>query len=54
MNAIAQLGTEDVVHEPVLSEPGQAPKCGRADDRVEVMTVAAHGGDGAGNPGLDP
>ena len=54
MNAVAQLGAEDVVHEPVLSQPGQAPKRGRADDRVEVMTIAAYAGDGAGNPGLDP
>ena len=54
MDAVAQLGAEHVVDEPVLGDPRQAVERGRGDDRVEVVAVAADLGPRAGNPGLDP
>jgi hypothetical protein len=54
MDAVAQLGAENVVDQAVLGDSGHALKGGSRDDRVEVVTVAGDLGDGAGNPGLDP
>ena len=53
MDAVADLGAEHVVDEPVLGDPAQAPNAPR-DDRVEVVAVAGDFGAGAGDPGLDP
>ena len=53
MDAVAELGAEHVVDEPVLGQPRHAPKRWRSDDGVEVMTIAADNGHGPGNPGLD-
>jgi hypothetical protein len=54
MDAVAQLGTEHVMDESVLSEPGHPCKRGRGYDRVEVMAVAGDVGRSAGDPGLYP
>ena len=54
MDAVAQLVAEHVVHEPMLGEPRHALERGSGDDRVEMMSVAGDGRDGAGDTGFDP
>ncbi len=54
MDTIAQLIAEHVIHEPVLGESWHALERRRGDDRVEMMSVAGDGRDGAGDAGFDP
>ena len=54
MDAVAELGSEHVVDEPVLGDPGQPFERGRADHGVEVMAVAGDLGHRPGNARLDP
>ena len=53
MYAIAHLGSEDVVHEPVLGEPAQALEGGCSDDRSEMLPIPGDLGAGAGDSGFD-
>ena len=53
MDAVAELGAEDVVNKLVLGDPGQAGKRGSCDHRLEVVTVAGDVGAGTGDTGLD-
>ena len=54
MDAVAELGAEDVVDEPMLGNSWHAAEGGCGDDRVEVMPVAGHARLSAGDSGLDP
>jgi len=54
VDAIADLRTEHVIHEPVLGDPGETGERGGDDGGVEMVSVAGHLGLGAGDPGLDP
>ncbi len=54
MDPVTQLIAEHVVYEPVLGKTRYALKRGRGHDRVEMMSVAGDGRDGAGDTGFDP
>jgi hypothetical protein len=54
MDAVADLGSEHVIDEPVLSQPRQARKGRRGHHGVEVMTITRNTGHGTRDPGLDP
>ena len=54
MDAVADLGTEHVLDEPVLGDPIQARERGRAHHRVEVVTVAGDLSHRPGDARLDP
>ncbi len=53
MDAVADLGAEDVVDQLVLIEPGEAGERGGDDARLEVPSVAVHVGPRLGYPRLD-
>jgi hypothetical protein len=53
MDAVADLGAEDVVDQPMLGEPGKAREGLRRDDGIEVVTITRDTGHGARDPGLD-
>jgi hypothetical protein len=54
MDAVADLGSEHVINEPVLSQPRQARKGRRGHHGVEVLTITRNTGHGTRDPGLDP
>ncbi len=54
MDAVAQLGAEHAVHEPVLGDSVKSLECGCRYNRIEVVPVAGDIGTGAGNAGFDP
>lgn len=54
MDAVADLGTEHVVHKLVLGDSAESGECGRTDRCLEVMTVAGHLRLGIVNARLDP
>ena len=53
VDAVAQLGAEHAVHEPVLGDSVKSNERGCRYNRVEVMPVAADLGAGAGDAGFD-
>lgn len=54
MNAVTDLGPEDVVDQLVLGDTAESGKRRRRDHRCEVVAIAGNVCLGAGNPGLDP
>jgi iron-sulfur cluster assembly protein len=54
VDTIAELGSEHVVDELVLRDPAQPLERRRADDRLEMVTVAGNFGARTWNPSLDP
>jgi iron-sulfur cluster assembly protein len=54
VDAVADLGSEDVVDESVLGETGEAREGGGLDPRLEVPAVAGDLRAGAGYAGFDP
>ena len=53
MDAVAELGTEDVVHQAMLGDPAEPAECGGSDHRLEVVAVAGDVCLGAGDARLD-
>ena len=54
MDAVAYLGSEDAIDQPVLGDPAEAAERRRGYHGVEVMAVACDLGAGAGYPCFDP
>ena len=54
MDAVADLGAEHVVDEPVLRDSAEAHEGRRGDDSAEMATVTGHLDAGLGNRRLDP
>ena len=54
MDAVAELGAEDVVDQTVLGDPAQPAEGGAADHGVEMVPVAGDLGDGPPGSSLDP
>jgi hypothetical protein len=53
VDASAELLTEYVMHEAMLSDARHAGEHGCGDNGVEVVAIAGHHGRRAGDPGLD-
>ena len=54
MDAVADLGAENVIYEAVLSDTAQAGKRRGGDDGIEVVPVPRHLGSSPRDPRLDP
>jgi iron-sulfur cluster assembly protein len=54
VDAVTELGSENVVDQAVLGEAAEAGERRRLDRRVEMVSVAADLGAGSGDPRLDP
>ncbi len=53
MDPVAELGSEHVVNKLVLSDAAEAGERRAFEHRIEVVAIAADGGAGAGDSGLD-
>jgi hypothetical protein len=53
VDPVAELGTEYVINEPVLSDAGQAAEGRTFDNRFEVVPVARNVGAGPRDRSLD-
>ena len=53
MDAVAELGTEDVVHQAMLGDPAEPVEGGSGDNRLEVVSVAGDVRLRAGDARLD-
>ena len=53
MDPITDLGTENVIDQLVLGDPGQTGEDGRSDLGPEMLAIAADRRRGVGDAGLD-